>query len=197
MDRVAVALPQVFSHFPALPPPPAGVRLVVSSDHACSYFDDRAARTRAFWAASMPGGLYHRFMDAGFRRSGRVVYQPVCAACRACVPLRIPVGSFAPDKTQRRVWRRNQDFSVTFDAPRATAEKHELYNRYRRDWHGGEDEHSWEDFVGFLYDSPVNTLEFEYRDGDKRLIGVGICDVSEESLSSVYFYFDPAEARRR
>ena len=59
-------------------------------------------------------------------------------------------------------------------------------------------EEGFETFVEFLYRSPVETVEFTYRlpDESRRLIGVGICDVCEKSLSSVYFYFDPAEARR-
>lgn len=177
-------------------PAPIPLKLTVTPDHPCSYFADRVARTRAFWAPEMPGELYHDFMDAGFRRSGRVVYQPICPGCRRCVPLRVPVARFAPDKSQRRVWRRNQDLVVTFDPPEPSAEKHDLYERYRRDWHGSQDRHDWEAFTSFLYESPVETLEFAYRDSAGRLIGVGICDVCDESLSSVYFYFDPAERKR-
>jgi arginine-tRNA-protein transferase len=40
-------------------------------------------------------------------------------------------------------------------------------------------------------------LEFSYRDAAGRLLGVGICDVSKLSLSSVYFYYDPEETVRR
>ncbi len=39
-------------------------------------------------------------------------------------------------------------------------------------------------------------MEICYRDAAGSLLGVGICDVCAESLSSVYFYFDPDEARR-
>lgn len=177
-------------------PPPVSLELVTTPDHPCSYFDNRVSRTRAFWAPELPGDLYHRFMDAGFRRSGRVVYQPVCGRCRRCVPLRVPVATFAPDKSQRRVWRRNQDLAVGVDGPVATAEKYDLYNRYRRDWHGSDEPHEWDEFTSFLYDSPVDTLEFSYRDPAGKLIGIGICDVCDASLSSVYFYFDPAERKR-
>ena len=184
-----------FSAYPSHAPP-VSVRLVVTPEHPCSYFGDRTSRTRAFWASGMPGELYHRFMDAGFRRSGKVVYQPVCPACRRCVPLRVPVARFAADKSQRRCWRRNEDLVVRIEEPRATAEKYELYERYRRDWHASEDAHDWDAFVSFLYDSPVDTMELTYRDAAGKLLGVGICDVCDESLSSVYFYFDPAERKR-
>jgi arginine-tRNA-protein transferase len=42
----------------------------------------------------------------------------------------------------------------------------------------------------------VETLEFTYRDSAGRLLAAGICDVCRQSLSSVYFYHDPAEASR-
>jgi leucyl-tRNA---protein transferase len=42
----------------------------------------------------------------------------------------------------------------------------------------------------------VDTIEFAYRDAAGKLLGVGLCDVCDESLSTVYFYHDPAESRR-
>ncbi len=63
-------------------------------------------------------------------------------------------------------------------------------------WHGESEEISFESFETFLYDSPVETIEFSYRDAVGTLLAVGLCDVCPESLSSVYFYFDPAHASR-
>jgi arginine-tRNA-protein transferase len=184
---------QLLSHNPG-PPAPVPVRMALSA-HPCSYFPNRESRSRAFWATAMPGDTYHRFMDAGFRRSGKVVYQPVCAGCRACVPIRVPVATFAPDKSQRRCWRKNQDLVVTAGDPEPTAEKFAVYDRYRRQWHDSEEPHDYDTFTSFLYDSPVDTVEFWYRDPAGKLLGVGICDVCGASLSSVYFYFDPDESR--
>lgn len=172
------------------------VRLVVSEAHACAYLPGRMATTRAFWAERIDPEIYHQLMDAGFRRSGRVVYQPVCSGCRECQPIRVPVDGFVPSKSQRRVWRRNADLQVRVARPEPTPEKFALYQRYQTHWHDGSMAGGWEEFVGFLYESPVPTLEMEYRQADGRLLAVGICDVGEASLSSVYFYFDPADARR-
>jgi arginine-tRNA-protein transferase len=147
----------------------------------------------------MSADAYHRFMDAGFRRSGRLVYQPVCAGCRRCVPLRVPVAAFTPSKSQRRCRRRNQDLRIESGPAEPTAEKFELYRRYTRIWHDKADDDPEEDeasFESFLYDSPVDTIEFCYRDAGGRLLAVGICDVSASSLSSVYFYHEPDESRR-
>lgn len=187
--------PQQFSHYPAIPPP-ADVAFVSEPEHPCPYLPGRSARSRAFWAAQMAPAMYEEFMNAGFRRSGNVLYQPVCRGCRACLPIRVPVLRFRPNKSQRRCRRRNADLRISSATPVATDEKFELYRRYLRDWHGGTMEDNRTGFEQFLYQSPVESLESCYRDPEGRLLAVGICDVGPASLSSVYFYFDPVDAIR-
>jgi arginyl-tRNA--protein-N-Asp/Glu arginylyltransferase len=177
-------------------PPPWPVRLTVLPPHPCPYLPGRTATIRAFATDRLDGAAYHGFMDAGFRRSGRMVYQPVCDGCRLCVPIRLAVDRFAPDKSQRRCARRNADLTVTVDRPTATDEKFALYRRYVTQWHdkpaGNEDDANPRGaFESFLYGSPVSTLEFCYRDPAGQLLAVGIADVCDRSFSSVYFYFDP------
>lgn len=184
-----------FSLWPAIPAPTT-VRLAVLPEHPCPYLPQRAARSSAFWAKQLPAETYAAFMNAGFRRSGKVIYQPICAGCRACQPIRVPVAQFRPSKSQRRCHRRNTDLTVRVAAAVATPEKYDLYARYIQEWHGGAVEGGYDGFVAFLYDSPVETVEFCYRNADGRLLAVGICDVSTNVLSSVYHYFDPAEASR-
>ena len=156
------------------------------------------ARNRGFLANRMRPELYHQLMDAGFRRSGTFFYQPICAGCRACEPIRVPVATFTPSKSQRRVWRKNQDLIITVGPPEATEEKFALYTRYLKGRHNPDREEDRESFLEFLYRSPVETIEFTYRTpDDQNLIAVGLCDVSAQSLSSVYFYFDPSDAWKR
>jgi arginyl-tRNA--protein-N-Asp/Glu arginylyltransferase len=182
------------SHYPSHSPP-VPIPLTVLPEHPCSYLPNRMAQSRAFLVSDMPAEMYHSFMDAGFRRSGKLVYQPICHGCRACIPLRVRVAGFIPSKSQRRCWRRNQDLLVTVDDPAATDEKFALYQRYQHEWHHKADDDR-ASFESFLYDSPVASVEFSYRDSAGQLLAVGICDVAAESLSSVYFYHDPAHARR-
>jgi arginyl-tRNA--protein-N-Asp/Glu arginylyltransferase len=189
---------QTSSHYPALPVP-ARVRLHVFPEHDCAYLPGRLTRLRAFFAQRVDPDVYHDLMDAGFRRSGRMVYQPMCRGCRACAPIRVPVARFRPSKSQRRCARRNADVHVTVGAPAPSGEKFELYRRYATQWHGSADPGSRGEFETFLYDSPVDTIELTYRAGGPggALLAVGICDVcAPRSLSSVYFWFDPRESRR-
>ena len=189
-----------FAHYPANPAP-TSVRLHLFDEHPCSYLPNRTARMRGVVAGRATPEVYHAFMDAGFRRSGRLIYQPVCRSCRACRPLRVCVDRFLPNKSQRRCWRRNGDLIVTIGTPVSDDEAYEIYQRYKSQWHGRTDAEANESderqaFESFLYDSPVNTVEFRYRESNGRLLAVGICDLSDTSLSSVYFYFDPDAADR-
>jgi arginyl-tRNA--protein-N-Asp/Glu arginylyltransferase len=179
-------------------PPPVAIRLTTLPPHDCNYLPGRVAVTRAFWIDEMPGAMYHKFMDAGFRRSGTVVYQPACPNCQGCVPMRVRVEDFKPDKSQRRSVKMNSDLIISESVPELTDEKFELYRRYLIQWHGrdpakADNRQAMEEF---LYQSPVRTIEFSYRKPDGRLIGVGIADLCEQALSTVYFYFDPAESAR-
>jgi leucyl-tRNA---protein transferase len=177
--------------------PPVPVPLVTTGMQPCPYLPDRQATLRVFRTDQMDGELYHRFMDASFRRSGLLIYQPVCRGCRACVPIRLAVSEFRPDKSQRRCWRQNQDLHVEIAPAVATQEKFQLYQRYQADWHHKEPgSETFEGFEEFLYFSPVQTVEFCYRLASGQLLAVGICDICAQSLSSVYFFFDPREARR-
>lgn len=171
--------------------------MVEIPESTCGYFPDRMSTTRAFAVSRMPGEVYQQFLDAGFRRSGGIIYQPVCRGCRACVPLRVPVEAFTFSKSQRRVLKKNADLRMEFGNPEPTEEKFALYRRYQSGRHpGGQMERTWEAFADFLYESPVDTIECEYRDPDGRLLAIGICDLCPRSLSTVYFYYDPEESRR-
>lgn len=183
-----------FCHYPAWPIP-FGLELPLEAEQPCPYLPGESSRYRAVSVETVPPSVYHRFMDSGFRRSGHVLYQPACRQCRACVPLRVPAAHFRPNASQRRCWRRNQDLTVTVAPPEATPQKLDLYNRYVTAWHQGPPL-SGVDFADAFYASCVETLEFTYRGPQGDLLAVGLCDLAPESLSSVYFYFDP-DARAR
>ena len=180
--------PQITSHWPSWPLP---VRqpISITPRQVCSYLPNRLSTFRAFQAERVTGEEYQKLLDAGFRRSGSVIYQPMCADCRQCIPL-VPTEHFRPSKSQRRILRKNAGVKVSIAAPVPTQEKWELYDRYQREWHH---KLSLDDdlagFISFLYQSPVDSLEFIYRDRWDNLLGVGICDLCPRSLSSVYFYF--------
>ena len=90
-------------------------------------------------------------------------------------------------KSLRRALRRNADLQITIARQQPSAEKWLLYQRYQREWHNKTETvpEGLTDFIRFLYDSPVESVDFEYRAADGKLIGVGVCDISSTSISSV------------
>jgi len=58
-------------------------------------------------AGAEADALHDRLSRAGFRRSHNIAYAPVCPGCQACIPIRIPVATFQPDRTLRRIARAN------------------------------------------------------------------------------------------
>lgn len=167
----------------------------VSVEAPCPYLQGNAARSEAYLVEQLDGELYERLLGRGFRRSGCVVYRPQCRNCRECRSLRIPVDLFAPSRSMRRTIRRNADIGVEVCQPDSTDEKFDLFCRYLDAQHDQTMSRSYETFREFLYDSPIETLEFRYSIGD-RLIGVSLVDRWNGGLSSVYMYFDPGYASR-
>jgi arginyl-tRNA--protein-N-Asp/Glu arginylyltransferase len=177
---------------------PLSVRLQdlpIAPLHACPYLPGRKAQEAVFAARRLDPEVCHDLMDAGFRRSGLLFYRPICPGCRECVPVRVPTATFRPSRSQRRVWRRNEDLTARVQRPRLTRAKSELYTRYLAYQHDGSMDGSAEELRSFLYSSPVQTIEIEYWLGEE-LAAVSLADLCSRSLSSVYSYFEPVLARR-
>jgi arginine-tRNA-protein transferase len=163
--------------------------------HPCSYLPGQVAINEFSVGIGMDAAGYQDLMDRGFRRSGEVIYRPACQSCRECIPIRVPVERFQISRSQRRVFRKNIDVQVEIGPPELTDEKWEVYSNYLSAMHDGSMSNCREDQKEFLYQSPIDTQEMVYRI-DGRVVAVGIVDVCPNALSSVYFFFDPAFARR-
>ena len=169
-----------------------------SRPHACSYLPGRET-VNLFTAPNAPMNMviYSRLADFGFRRSGSHVYRPRCPSCQACVPVRVPVAAFRPNRSQRRCLQRNADLRAI---PRKAAfddEHFALYRRYLGSRHagGGMDDPQPDQYLAFLTSDWAETLFVEYRLGEE-LLAVSVLDVLEQGLSAVYTFFDPEQRER-
>lgn len=172
--------------------------LFLSLPHACGYLPDRIS-TSLFLdpRRRLDSEAYGAFVARGFRRSGDFVYRPHCGECQACVPVRIPVARFRPNRGQRRIWKRNRDVTVIPRAPGFHAEHFALYLRYqaRRHAGGGMDDADPEKYLNFLMARDIETLFYELRAGE-RLLAVAVADRLPDGLSAVYTFYDPDAPRR-
>lgn len=171
------------------------VRIYRAEFGRCPYLPERSWVTDSFATQSIDPALYERLLAEGWRRSGHRFYRNHCPGCRACIPIRVPVDTFVPTRSQRRVFRRNRDIRCELLPAEFREESFTLYGRYVRGRHAREDSASPESYREFLVDSAVPTAEMQYRVGNE-LVGIGWLDLLPGGLSSVYYAFDPAESRR-
>lgn len=162
---------------------------------ACSYLPEKESNL-LFLEATGLGAGYRLLLDRGYRRHGFHVYRPDCANCQECKILRLPVATFAPTRSQKRVWKKGQSvFRVENGPPSYSREKEQLYCKYLACQHGSCDDMDpcrYSDF--FVSSFLATTEELRLYAGD-QLVGLGIFDVVGDALSSVYFFFDPDYAR--
>ena len=130
------------------------------------------------------------------RRVGRLMYRPECGACRACEGIRIPVREFTLSKSERRTVKRNQDLAITIGPALVNEERINLFNRHKLERGLADEPITNKHYANWLVNSCTSTAEIRYHIDD-RLVGVSIVDIGSNSVSSVYFYFDPDLHTRR
>ncbi|MEY4685291.1 MAG: hypothetical protein RLZ25_1750 [Pseudomonadota bacterium] len=171
------------------------IPLFLGDPHPCPYLDEHESRMAILPPDfSLSGRFYGALVRAGFRRSGDLVYRTYCEGCSSCIPIRIPVDRFRPNRSQKRCWQTNQNLTVS-EVPAIFSEEHyQLYLRYQAHRHPGGDmaESSAEEFIRFLGNTRFEgTVFFEFRRAG-LLVAVSVVDLLDDGFSAVYTYFDPA-----
>jgi len=175
------------------------IQYYITPPHRCSYLDDRSARM-VFIDPQQPVDQMSlsELSRQGFRRSGDFIYRPECHHCRQCLSARVPVGLFAPNSSQKRALKRNQDLRMEIRPTRQATQVHyRLYERYinQRHYDGDMYPPSREQFDKFLVESCTHSFFIEFWLAD-RLMCAATCDELDDGISAVYTFFDPDETAR-
>lgn len=144
---------------------------------------------------TMPDFLMDVYLDSGYRRNGNVIYNMHCTECQACIPIRLDPREFKPNRSQKRIWGKNRDIIVEIAPLACSQENLNLLEKFLQTRFPGRDGSPLDYYTGFFLNHITNTVEFRYREGSK-LIGTTIVDLSSTWLNVVFFYFDPAAAKR-
>jgi arginine-tRNA-protein transferase len=168
------------------------VKFGLSTTFQCGYLPEREERLLVYIdEMPMSESIYTALQAQGFRRSESFVYRPHCQNCSACQSIRIPVHNFVPSKSQKRVLNKATPFSIKFSNKEKNS-YYALFERYINEKHKN----------GVMYPADKSQLKsftqcewvekvfIELYDEDK-LIAVAICDVTLDSLSAVYTFYDP------
>ena len=157
----------------------ARLKFYATQPHSCSYLPQEQATT-LFLDPSQPMDVhvYADLSEMGFRRSGDHLYRPHCQNCNACVPARIPVAQFTPNRQQKRIFKRNADLQVRPAKPGFSEEYFDLYQRYIEQRHADGDMYppSRDQFSTFLVrDLPFSRF-YEFR-LEGRLLAIAVTDL--------------------
>jgi leucyl-tRNA---protein transferase len=175
----------------------------VEPPRPCAYLPDRTAQLESRVLLDVSPEELEHMLVRGWRRFGPFYFRPKCSPCTECVPIRVPTATFRPSQSQKRAQKACASLRVELGTPRVDDERLALYHA----WHGfREDERGWDPSpldaetyaLEFAFPHPAaRELTFHDDSGPSpKLVGVGLCDVTPRAMSAIYFYYDPAYAKR-
>jgi leucyl-tRNA---protein transferase len=169
----------------------------VTEPFPCPYLPELEAQYLIFNVHELKREIIDELLSLGLRRFGAQLFRPECLTCRACLPLRVDVSSFKFSSSQKRVWNKNRDLTSSIELVREYDPAiYALYRLHNRRFTSDQETMSEEEFIHVHFTSDPNPGPILRLELDGELIAAGLLELGVRSLSSQYFVFDPAHARR-
>ena len=175
--------------------PSQWLRLYTSAPYGCSYLATEKARMQVLDPqATADTTIYAKLIEQGFRRSGLSIYRPACAHCQRCLPLRVPVDRFTPNRSQRRAIQQHAALQVRLLPLVFQPEHYALYQQYQQQRHAdcvadNAPENGEQEYRDFILASPVDSFLAEFRTSTELLKIVALIDRLPHALSAVYTFY--------
>lgn len=173
-------------------------KFFISTSHECGYLPDATATSLvADPQVELDTEAYSQLIQLGFRRSGDIVYRPHCSDCSECIPIRVPTDAFSPSRSQRRLWKKNDDLKIKSLPCEFHEEHYQMYRRYQSARHAGGsmDVDDRDRYISFFTADGLETRLVEFRHNNE-LLCVAVLDWLPVGLSAVYTFFDPGHNDR-
>lgn len=166
------------------------------TDLTCPYFEDlRPSGMEIINCESrFSTATYEQMLSLRFRRTGKMIYRPLCHGCSLCLPVRLNVHEFTISKSQKHVLERNKDTSCELVSLSYHPEYLALYNTYLIKKHGSEP-HTEEQYIFEHHQSPFQNHSkilacYRTNETGKVLVALSYIDILPDSISSCYCVYD-------
>lgn len=166
---------------------------------ACPYFADReAVMERALLVEVDIHGI-GLLLKQGYRHFGRFLFRPACPGCGRCLPVRIPIADFTLSASDRRTLNRIDSSGLVFEIdedPMPDRDLHSLYlsHKKRFPFPAPAEEEDYDSFVESFFTPTPGAKVLKLMDGE-RTVAMSHIDISLDTCSAVYCYWDMSYAR--
>ncbi len=174
------------------------LQFYVTTGYSCGYLPNKMAQSLiAAPQHLVDANVYSGLIQQGFRRSGKFSYRPHCENCQECIPVRIILDQFSPNRSQKRAFKQHQNLTTTILPAGFHEEHYALYTSYQHARHSDEKiqteatsaENEIEQYQSFLCQSNVESVMVEFRENN-QLKMVSVIDIVRDGISAVYTFYE-------
>jgi arginyl-tRNA--protein-N-Asp/Glu arginylyltransferase len=184
------------------------VQFYVTTGYTCGYKPTKMAQSLIATPQHLVDtDIYSQLITQGFRRSGLHVYRPHCENCQACIPARVPVGTFQISRSQKRAFKLHKNLTTTI-LPIGFHQAHfDLYTTYQAARHEDpeiedkdldtpedKEENAVTQYKNFICQSHTDSVLVEFKE-DGVLKMVSVIDLVEDGISAVYTFYDTSNPK--